>query len=143
VRLSRVVTIVFLPREATEAEDAEGSELLGEAVESEEGVADGEALLRGRGGMRRVGFRRDQGLPLGLARHRVRGVAAAAARRRRGRCGCGVDCAGFGFKPMSCKKGRLGLDPLCWMVACAGKNIFGPRNHEMGSFSERGNFLKF
>jgi hypothetical protein len=88
-----------------------------------------------------------------------------------GRCGCGVDWAGFGFgfKPMSCIKRRLGLDPLCWMVACAGKkyiwaeksrdgkffgtrefleilreqNIFGLRNHEMGSFSECGNFLKF
>jgi hypothetical protein len=41
---------------AIEAEDVEGCELLGEAVESEEGVADGDALLRGRGGMRRVRF---------------------------------------------------------------------------------------
>ena len=74
---------------ATEAEAAEGRELLGEAVEPEQRVADGQALRRGRGGVGGAGFRRDvarrrrgRSLPLGLPGHRgktKRAVAAAVA----------------------------------------------------------------
>jgi hypothetical protein len=74
---------VFFRLAASEAEDAEGRELLGEAMEGEEGVADDEALLRGGGGMGGIGFRRTvaprrrgRGLPLELAGHRVLDWAA-------------------------------------------------------------------
>jgi len=49
---------VTVRRAATEAEEAEGRELLGEPVEREEGVADCQALCRGGGGVGRVGLRR-------------------------------------------------------------------------------------
>jgi hypothetical protein len=72
---------------------------------------------------------RDFRLGLGL-----RGIvcAVAAAAGDVGGVVVGVDWAGFGFKLMSCRKHRLGC-----------KNIFGLRNHEMGSFWEPGNFFKF
>ena len=87
---------------ATKAEAAEGRELLGEAVEPEQRVADGEALRRGGGGVGRVGFRRGfarrrrgRSLPLGLpgagaSWENEKSGCCGGRRRRRVGCGSGL-----------------------------------------------------
>ena len=100
----RTRVTVFLRREA-EAEEAEGRELLGEAVEGEEGVADGKALRGGGRGVAMVGLqrrvaprRRGQELPFGLPGHLAGCVVEATVAGDVGVEGeVGVGRLGFGF----------------------------------------------
>lgn len=103
----RLVALV-LRREA-EAEEAEGRELVREAVEGEEGVADGQALRGGGGGVAMVGLqrrvaprRRGRQLPPGLPGHLVGCVleAAVAGDAGGGEGQVGRAWAGFGLELM-------------------------------------------
>lgn len=78
------IRVLLRVRGCVEAEAAaaaaEGRELVGEAVEGEEGVADSEALGGGRGGVVVVRLRRGRRLPLGLPGHLagLRGLVGGA-----------------------------------------------------------------